>query len=107
MCIISVTMRPPTNIKIGIRLQASVVIGAVALWFVSIARIAGSSYRRPGLRFWEVVFGISAVTALAFVFSLWLSYLRSTRAHGAWVSAATMAVLTPIILYVFLCLANS
>jgi hypothetical protein len=100
-------MRPPNYIKIGIRLQASVVIAAVALWFVSIAGIAGSSYRRPGLRFWEVVFGISACTALVFIFSLWLSYLRSTRAYGGWVSAATLAILVPIFLYVFLYLANS
>jgi len=96
------------NITIGVRVQASIVIATVALWFVSVVGCASEgSYRRPGLRFWDVVLGLCPVVAVVVLVTLWRSYLHSVRAHGVWVAAATLAVITPVLLYVFLWLANS
>jgi hypothetical protein len=94
------------GITIGIRAQASVVIAAVSLWCVSVVGCASEvSYRRPGLRFWDIVLGVCPVVAVVFLVTLWWSYLHSMHAHGGWVSAATLAVITPVLLYVFLSLA--
>lgn len=96
------------GITIGLRVQASVVIAAVALWFVSVVGCASeSSYRKPGLRFWDVMLGICPIVAVVFLVTLWWSYLRSMRTHGGWVAAATLALITPVILYVFLWLVYS
>lgn len=99
-------MRSLRDITIGIRLQASVVMAAVALGCVSLPACLAFS-EEGGLGFWDVLLGVCPVVALVFTVSVWWSYLHSTRAYGGWVAAATLAIIIPVILYLFLCLATS
>jgi hypothetical protein len=89
-------MRSMKNITVGIRLQASIVIGASLLWFVSLPGCAAAS-EKPGLRFGDLVSILCTFLALVFTALLWWSYLRSGRPHGRWVAAATLAILSPLI----------
>ena len=103
---VSAAMRPLTNIKFGIRAQASVVIASVLLWCVSVPRLIGFG-GQGGLRLLDVPIAVCPIVALLFTLTLWWSYLHSPRAYTGWVAAATLAVITPVILYVFFSLAYS
>jgi len=98
-------MRLRRDIKIGIRLQSSLVIGAVVLWCLTLPGCIALS-EPGGLRFYHVVWLICPIVALVFFPTLWWSYLHSTRVHGCWVSAATLAIITPVFVYALLWLAN-
>jgi hypothetical protein len=96
-------MKPLRGRDIGVRLQASIVIGITLLWFASVPGCVAASHK-AGLRFWDLVCIICPVLALALTAIMWWSYLRSDRLHGAWVGLATLAVLSPVLLAWFLSL---
>lgn len=97
-------MKALRGIGIGVRLQASIVIGITLLWFVSVPGCAAAS-QKAGLRFWDLVCIICPVLALSLTAFMWWSYLHSKRLHGRWVAVATLAVLSPVLLALFLSLA--
>jgi hypothetical protein len=107
-------MRLKSNIALGVRQQACVVIAAVALsWLslrVSIGRPAQDAQSfLDGILgvcpIWDVLLGFCPIVALAFTGSLWWTYLHSTREYGGWVAAATLAVIIPLCVFVVIWLA--
>ena len=88
---------------VGVRSQAVIVMALTALWYVSLGSEIQHMKER-GSDFWYAGLCFFLPIALLFAAILWWSYLRSDRAHSAWVSTATLFALSPLILWLVYCL---
>jgi len=82
---------------VGVRSQAIIVMVLTGLWYVSCAYGIGHIKGRSS-DFWSAALVLSLPIALLFAAILWWSYFRSDRTHSAWVAAATVVLLSPLIL---------
>lgn len=89
-------MQKLTNINIGVRAQAGLVLTLVVFWFISIAgwgREMGDHHA-----FWTEIFLLGPFLSGAFAVLLFASYRRAGRIHRGWVVAALWAAASPWIL---------
>jgi|SRR6266403_4370617 len=85
------------KVVVGVRSQAIIVMVLTALWYASFG-YGMAHMKEKSSDFWFAALVLSLPVALLFTAILWWSYFRSDRTHSGWVAAATLVLLSPVVL---------
>ena len=89
------------TIKLGVRLQAGIVLALGALWHWSLLlSLRDIKVDRLSL-FWDVLLCLLPLTTVILSTIMLASYSRSGRPHRWWVRAAVLLTLSPWLLFLF------